>query len=315
MSDVDRMRFGVNVFGPFSPTGPVPEPPFDDLVATARAAETAGFEVVGLSDRPPEDNLEAWTLATALAMRTDQIWFSHATLNVPFRNPALLAKMAASLDVIAGGRVELTLGAGAAKDHFEAYGVDFGSPAERYEGVKDAVAIMTGLWTGEPFSYSGTRYSVTDAVVLPRPTRGQLPILLGANGPRMLALAGRVADGWQRPNGWPSRDELVAQLAHVQAGAEAAGRDPSELRIVINGSAGVGVSQAEIDQIRQAVNPMDIPPLGGLIGTADQIIDLIGTYRELGVTGFNLSFPRRDRDGHIERFGEAIISELRAEES
>ncbi len=310
MPDTPRLRFGVNVFGPFSIAGPMPEPPFTELLATALAAEGAGFEVVGLSDRPPEDNLEAWTLATALAVRTERVRVTHSTLNVPFRNPALLAKMAASLDVISGGRLDLTLGAGAVVPHFESYGIGFGSGAERFEAMADTLAILQGLWTGEPFSYEGRRHSVRDAVALPRPTGGTVPIILGARGPRMLGLAGRHADGWQRPDGWPSIDELRGQLAHLRDGAEAVGRDPDTLRIVLNASAGVGRNQGEVDAIRQTLNPMAIPPLDGPMGTVDQILELLSTYRAEGVNAFYLSFPREDRIGHIQRFGEEIVARL-----
>ena len=112
------LRFGVNLTGP--------NRPYAKLLATARVAEEAGFDTVAFTDRPPENNLEAWTLASAMGVLTQRVQLTHNTLNVPFRNPALLAKMAASLDVITGGgRVYLTLGAGAQTAHFQTYGQVF----------------------------------------------------------------------------------------------------------------------------------------------------------------------------------------------
>src|SRR5215211_5240433 len=114
----NRLRFGVNLTGP--------NRAYSELVATAQVAEEAGFDTLGFTDRPPEPNFEAWTLATAIGVQTQRVLLTHNTLNVPFRNNGMLAKMAASLDVITGGRVILTLGAGFQRQHFESYGIPFG---------------------------------------------------------------------------------------------------------------------------------------------------------------------------------------------
>ena len=104
------VRFGVNLTGP--------DRPYAELLQTARVAEEAGFSTIAFTDRPPENNLEAWTTATAIGVHTHRVFLTHNTLNVPFRNVALLSKMATTLDVITGGRLILTLGAGAAEQHF-----------------------------------------------------------------------------------------------------------------------------------------------------------------------------------------------------
>ena len=159
------------------------------------AAEAAGFDVISFSDRPPEPSMEGWTLATAVAVQTERIAVTHSTLNVPFRNPALLAKMASTLDVMTGGgRVILTLGAGGQETHYRTYGIEFGSPGERVTDLEDAIAIMRGLWANESFSYAGRQFSVEECSAPPAPL-GPIPIIIGAGGPRMLRYTGAHAEG------------------------------------------------------------------------------------------------------------------------
>ena len=214
----NSIRFGLNPRGL----------PYDRVVAVAQAAEAAGFQNIAFSDRPPENNLEGWTLATAVALQTNRIRVTHSTLNVPFRNPALLSKMATALDHITGGdRVILTLGAGTQQNHFTTYGIEFGSPGERVDGLIDTIEILRGTWANEQFTYTGKCYSVEDASVTPKPANGAIPIFIGAALPRMLRLTGRTADGWIRNGGWPSDlDAYREQVAAIEEAASAAGRDP-----------------------------------------------------------------------------------------
>ena len=140
------IRFGLNPRGMS----------FERTVEIARLAESAGFEIVSFSDRPPETNLEGWTMATAVAMRTERIRVTHSTLNVPYRYPALLAKMASALDVITGGdRLLMTLGAGAQEAHATTYGMPWGTPGERVDGLVDTINILRGMWSTDHFSYEG----------------------------------------------------------------------------------------------------------------------------------------------------------------
>ena len=144
---------------------------YERLVPVAKAAEAAGFVSMAFADRPPESNLEGWTIATAVAVQTERLMVTHSTLNVPYRNPALLAKMAATLDFITGGRLLLTLGAGGQEGHATAYGMTFGTPGERYQDLKDAIAIMHGLWENEIFDYQGA--PVQCGVSVGRPQAGK----------------------------------------------------------------------------------------------------------------------------------------------
>jgi alkanesulfonate monooxygenase SsuD/methylene tetrahydromethanopterin reductase-like flavin-dependent oxidoreductase (luciferase family) len=161
------------------------------VVALAKTGEAAGFETIAFSDRPPENNLEAWTLATAVACATERIIVTHPTLNVPFGSPGMLAKMAASPDVITGGgRVLLTIGAGGQEGHTLSYSMRFGAPGERVDALIDTIHILCGMWNEASFTYEGKQHSVNEAVLEPKPVNGALPVLIGAGKPRMLKLAG-----------------------------------------------------------------------------------------------------------------------------
>ena len=291
------VRFGVNPRGL----------DYHGVVSVARAAEAAGFETIAFSDRPPENNLEAWTLATAVACATERIIVTHSTLNVPYRNPAMVAKMAASLDVVTGGgRVLLTIGAGGQETHATSYGMRFGAPGERVDALIDAIHIMRGMWSEESFSYEGKFHSVDGATLQPKPVNGPLPVFIGAAGPRMLRLAGSLADGWIKNGGWPASPEAYAELQEqVERGAEAAGRDPGALRRVVNCTAYVGSEDPA------TVMPSTLGASGGLMGTAEQVLEIIERHREAGVDAFQVQFQNDIAHEQIPAFGEQVITKLR----
>ncbi|MGH2585444.1 MAG: LLM class flavin-dependent oxidoreductase, partial [Dehalococcoidia bacterium] len=288
-------------------------PSFPEILDLAQATEEAGFDTVTFADRPPENNLEAWTVASAVGARTSRVILAHSTLNVPFRNPALLAKMAASLDAITGGgRVELMLGAGAQEAHFRSYGIDFGPPAERFRGLRETVTILRGMWAEPSFTYAGRIYQAEAAEAPPRPVNGTIPIWIGALGPQMMAYTGRTADGWLKNRGWPaSLDELRGLVAQLEEGAERAGRDPARIRRALNGVGLIGDSTEEVERIRGAPGAQQGFSTDGLIGTADQILETIGTYREAGVDTFHLQFPQGETAAQIQRFGREVLPRAR----
>ena len=281
--------------------------PYERVVEVAKAAEAAGFQNISFSDRPPENNLEGWTLATAVAIQTSRIRVTHSTLNVPFRNPALLSKMATALDFITGGdRVILTLGAGTQADHFTTYGIGFHSAGERVEGLIDAIEILRGTWANEQFSYEGKQYHAAGATVTPKPVNGTIPIFIGAAQPRMMRLAGRTADGWIRNGGWPSDlDAYRAQLDMLEEAAAGAGRDGTTIHRVVNCNAYVGNEDPATKLATTFGNP------GGLTGTPEQVLETIERYREAGVDTFHVQFQNDIIAEQIPAFGEQVIAKVR----
>ena len=292
------IRFGLN------PRGLT----FERTVAIAQAAEKAGFENITFSDRPPENNLEAWTIATAVAMRTERIRVTHSTLNVPYRYPALLAKMATALDIITGGdRILLTLGAGAQEDHATTYGMEWGTPGQRVDGLIDTINILRGMWSSsDPFSYEGKRYSLSNTVLEPRPVNGSIPILIGAAKPRTLRIAGALADGWLKNGGWPASPKAYAEMQEaVDRAADAAGRDVGTIRRVVNCTAYVG------DRNPAEVMPSTFGSAGGLMGTTDQVLEIIEKHRQVGLDTFHVQFANDILEEQVPIFGEQIIARLR----
>jgi alkanesulfonate monooxygenase SsuD/methylene tetrahydromethanopterin reductase-like flavin-dependent oxidoreductase (luciferase family) len=301
------LRFGINLTGP--------DRTYTELLATARLAEELGFDTVAMTDRPPEKNFEAWTLASAIGVLTQRIRLTHNTLNVPLRNAALLAKMAASLDAIAGAdRVILTLGAGTGGPHFTSYGAAWGgTPGERVTDLQDCVAILRGLWANQTFTYQGRVHSVEEATVQPRPAGGGLPIYIGALGPRMLRYTGAVADGWLKNRGWPeSPEELQGYVAVIDQSAEKAGRDPRGIRRVLNGAAGFGESAAADAQARASRGGAPAGSGNGLLGSPAQILETIQQHRAAGADTFHLAFPAASRYDDMRRFAEEVLPQARA---
>jgi alkanesulfonate monooxygenase SsuD/methylene tetrahydromethanopterin reductase-like flavin-dependent oxidoreductase (luciferase family) len=300
----NQLRFGLNIR----------RTDFADVLALAKVADESGFDTVTFSDRPPERNFEAWTLATAIGALTSHVIVTHSTLNVPFRNPAMLAKMAASLDVITGGgRVELTLGAGGQDGHFRAYGIDLGSPGERFRRLRETVTILRGIWTSPPFTFQGEVCSVEGAEAPPQPVNGSIPIWIGAGRPQMLRYTGRVADGWLKNGGWPeSLDELAGLVAELEEGAGRAGRDPLRIRRALNGTALLDSSRESAERrVAATGGGRNVAPRG-LLGSPAEILATIAAYREAGIDTFHLQFPADNAADQIREFASQVIPKAKA---
>jgi probable F420-dependent oxidoreductase len=204
--------------------------------AMARAAEASGFDSVWVGDhllyrgdgRPERGPWEAWTLLTALAAITERVQLGPLVACAGFHPPAVLAKMAATVDEISGGRFVLGLGAGWNEPEFRAFGIPFDRRVARFE---EAWAIIRGLLDGERVTLAGRHWSAEDAVLLPAPAR-RPPLMIGSSGPRVLSIALTHADAW---NVWydlygNTPEGFAARSAEVDRAAEAAGRDPAEIR-------------------------------------------------------------------------------------
>ncbi len=299
---INPIRFGVNIR----------RATFPEILDLARVAEEAGFDTVTFSDRPPERNLEGWTLATAIGVSTQRLILTHSTLNVPFRNPALLAKMAASLDnITGGGRVELTLGAGGQEAHFHAYGIELGTPAERFRRLRETVTILRGIWQHAPFTYQGKLLQVDDAEAPPPPVHGTIPIWIGAGRPQLLAYTGRVADGWLKNGGWPaSLEELRGMVDLLEEGARQAGRNPRAIRRALNGTALLAESRNAAEWAL-AANASGNRSGGGLLGSPEEVIETIRTYFDSGIDTFHLQFAGEDAAEQMRIFAREVMPKAR----
>ncbi len=282
---------------------------FAQSLETALAAEAAGFASVFLSDRPHDPILEGWTLATALAARTERVRFYHATLNMPYRYPSVLAKEAATFDLISNGRLDLCLGAAgeANRPLYDSLGVPLASPKERMQDFQDYIAILRGMWSHDKFSYQGRTYHVDDVVCAPAPVQQPIPVWMGALMPYSLRVCGRIADGFIKNQRWCSADLMRDLNDQIDASATKAGRDPNVIRRVINGAG--FVAKDETEAAAHQPHTLEQHGPGGLIGTPAQILDTIRAYRAAGVDTFALRFPAENTLEQIRIFGREVIPE------
>lgn len=208
---------------------------YPGLVRAARLADDLGFDLVGVQDHPYQRRfLDTWTLLAALAVQTRRIRFFPDVANLPLRQPAVLAKAAASLDVMTGGRVELGLGAGGFWDPIAAMGGPRRTPAEAIAALAEAIDVIRAMWSGErAVRAGGDVYRVNGVHPGPAPAH-PIGIWVGAYRPRMLELTGRLADGWLPSSGFVPSERLPDLHERIDAAAVAAGRDPARIRRLYN---------------------------------------------------------------------------------
>lgn len=207
----------------------------DRIRELVRTADEGGLELVGIQDHPYQARfLDTLSLIATLLAETRRTSFFTDVANLPLRPPAVLAKAAASLDALSGGRFELGLGAGGIPDQIAGMGGPRRSPGESVDALEEAIEVIRLMWSGDRVvSFEGTHYSLADAHPGPQPVH-PIGIWLGAFKPRMLRLVGRKADGWLPSLGVLTRDELRAGNERIDEAAEKAGRDPRSIRRIVN---------------------------------------------------------------------------------
>jgi len=248
------VKFGVFV----TPAAAQPE----HALAVASLADELGFDLVGVQDHPYQSRfLDTWTLLTAIAMRTSRIQVFPDVANLPLRPPAILAKAAASLDLLSRGRVELGLGAGGSFDAIKAIGGPMRTRGESVEALEEAIQVIRLMWSGERgVRFEGKYYQLAGVHTGPAPAH-PIGIWLGAYKPRMLSLVGRAADGWVPSLGYVQPADLLEGNRRIDEAAAAAGRDPRSIRRVLN--AGADVSPEQLTSLT-VENVMDTFVIGGL---------------------------------------------------
>ena len=209
--------------------------PADDVVQQVTAAEQAGLDLVGVQDHPYQRRFfDTLSLLAFLAARTDRVRLFPAVANLPLRHPAMLAKEAATVDVLSGGRFELGLGAGAFWEGIEAFGGPVRTGPESVDALEEAIAILRACWSGEPsVTFEGEHYRVKGMRFGPPPAH-PIGIWLGAYGPRMMRVVGRLADGWFPSLPRLPLDEVPGRVRLIDEAAERAGRDPRSIRKIAN---------------------------------------------------------------------------------
>ncbi|MQS05878.1 LLM class flavin-dependent oxidoreductase [Streptomyces alkaliphilus] len=231
----------------------------DAVVELARLSEDVGLDLVTFQDHPYQPGfLDTWTLLSWVAARTERVELSGNVLNLPLRNPAVLARSVASLDLLSGGRVNLGLGAGAFWDAIEAMGGRRLSPGESVTGLEEAIDIIRGVWDTDErraLRVRGTVHRVEGAKRGPAPAH-EVPVWLGAYKPRMLRLVARKADGWLPSLGFLSSPGLREGNAIIDEEATRHDRDPREIRRLLNLPGDFGDPGERVDTLLERLLPL-----------------------------------------------------------
>ncbi len=274
--------------------------PGSDVVAQARYAEQMGFDFVSASDHPcgTHASHETWTMLAWVAASTTRIGIASRVLGVPYRPPAMVAKMAQTLNLLSENRLILGLGGGYSDDEFRAFGLDVPTPAQKVTGLADAITIARGLWSTDAFTFAGQRYHTDAATIAPRPS-APIPIWLGTFGDRALDVTGRLADGWIPSHGYMAADDVPRMRDRIFAAAIDAGRDPETITLAYN-------LEVSVDDAGSA-DP------DAFVGPVEVIVERMLHYVGLGFTTFNFITDGDGSDrGQIERVATEVIPELRS---
>jgi alkanesulfonate monooxygenase SsuD/methylene tetrahydromethanopterin reductase-like flavin-dependent oxidoreductase (luciferase family) len=272
--------------------------PGADPAGDAAWAEELGFDFVSSSDHPSGSapTFETWTMLTWIAARTSRIRIATRVLGVPYRPPAMVAKMAETLDRLSGGRLILGLGSGHSDEEFRAFGLGVPTPRQKVDGLRDAIQIMRGLWSQPSFSYQGLVHHTEAAPMEPK-AQHHIPIWLGTYGPRALAVTGELADGWIPSLGSAGPEEIPRLRARLEAAATAAGREPGEITYAYN--------------VPVRVEPGAAPRPNVVSGSADQVAGRLRQFAGLGFTAINVMPTGPDPREQMRRIAREVVPAFR----
>ena len=279
-----------------------PTLPFPELVRQFRLYEEVGFETAWLTDHfqrpsgPEEPFLEGWTTLAAIIPQTSSIRVGVLVSSNTFRNPALLAKMAITLDQISSGRLEVGLGAGWYVREHEQFGIDFPEPPVLVARFTEAVTVLDLLLREAGGSFDGTYYRLDGAALVPGSTqRPRAPLTLGAHGPRMLATVARFADRW---NSFGTVAEIRERNDRLDEACARVGRDP---HAIVRSFFGQVPRQTMANRLE--FDPWESP---------DAFAHMVGIYREAGITDFIVDGPEPHQLEMMGRIATDLLPGLRA---
>ena len=266
---------------------PGPIRPWAETLELTLHCESTGWHGVWFADHfmpntgpdgPPADGptLECWSVLGGLAAVTDRLRLGSLVCGNTYRHPAVLAKIAAGVDHVSGGRLVLGLGAGWQVNEHNAYGIELPPVKERLDCFEEAVQIVRSLLREQRTTFKGEHYMITDAPSDPKPVQPELPLLVGGGGERRtLRIAARYADEW---NAWTTPEVMTHKRGVLHRHCEDLGRDPAE--ITISTQALLFLSDDEDWLARHRGNDIGMPTI---VGTPDEVTEIVAAYREAGV--------------------------------
>ena len=299
---------------------------WEHIVDTCRHAERAGWDGVWIPDHfmapaagygdetdpeaDPELRVthEAWALLAALAVAVPRIRLGPLVCGNTYRHPAVLAKMAATVDRISGGRLVLGLGAGWQENEHHAYGIEFSTVAGRFDRLDEACRVIKALFSATRADFAGRHYRLTNAPLEPKPLQEPLPLLIGGGGERRtLRIVAEHADEW---NVWATPEEFAHKYEVLERHCDAVGRDRADIATSAQALVFICADEAAADRLRHA--DIDRPTL---IGTPTQLQDQVGAYAEAGVDELvvpDFTFNGPDETHHaIDAFISEVAGPLR----
>jgi len=298
------------------------------------AAVDTGLEGLWAPDHfmlgPKAEEFEVWTLLSALAERTDDVDLGPLVGSITYRNPALLAKMATTVDILSSGRLRLGLGAGWHEEEHRAYGFDFPDVTTRIEMLEEGIQVVKSMFTEENPTFAGEHYTIDGALNEPKPvSQPHPPIVVGGAGPKMLRLAARHADEWNVEISGRARGRSIEFKARkFDEYLENEGRDPAEVErswlahvLVREDEAAVESAVTDIfplpwgeesdmdDELSNAAEAREKGDM--LIGTPAQVAEQIEGIRDLGFEKLQLMFLDFPDHRGMELFGDEVAPEFR----
>ena len=278
---------------------------FEDVLGIGNDADAAGFTRLWVSDHlflgkdaVNVDCLEAWTLLAALAMRTDRIRIGPMVTSQSYRNPALLAKIAAAVDVLSRGRLDFGLGAGWKEIEYRAYGYDFPDAPTRVTQMIETLEICTRIWREDRATYHGKYYRIDDALCSPKPVQRPLPIWIGGSKPRVMRAAAKYGDAFNITVSASAPTDIPDRLRDLDEACRAVNRDPKTLLRSAFLIACVGTTQeradALVDQLALRAKTDRAGFLasrpGLIFGTPQIALEKLRSYASLGIGHVNVMF-------------------------
>ena len=299
---------------------------YEKLLRIWANAESSGFESCWLvdhfipydyPDRPiTEPMLECWVTLAALSQSTKRIRFGPLVSCNSYRPPQLLAKMAASLDCVSGGRLNFAIGAGWLRLEHDAYGYDFPSTHTRIERLGEAIQLIKLMWTEEKASFKGKHYIIQEAVNYPKPVqKPHPPIYIGAENRKILKFAARYADIWNFPsdiNAYPP-EQYKERRGILENECDEIGRNPNAIKRSWLGYAVLGKNEGEVNNRLSSIKPRSLTReqvANEIVGTTDTCVRKIGEYVDLGVSEFLLIFPEPYTVEMLREFSQGVLGKF-----
>jgi F420-dependent oxidoreductase-like protein len=280
----------------------------------AQAAEDLGFAGLYRSDHytdstPPDlDSLELWVSLTWLASHTKRIAFGPIVSPASFRHPSMTARMAAAVDDLSGGRLQLGLGAGWQEREHTKFGLDLLDTTPRFVRFTESLEVITRLLrSDEPVFFEGEFYHLEEAILLPRPQRPHgPPIIIGGNGPKLtLPLVARYADEWNGVFVAPAKFHELNQMLDDLISLH--GRDASTVRRSLMNQINFGRDDAEVQRVLGGRDPAALRERGVLIGTANAVIEQLGAFADAGVQRIMLQWMELDDLDRLEALAAQVL--------